>query len=369
LKDRLGYKSAEQLTTPLVVDSTGPTLIKVTMDKKKRELLLQFSERIFVATTGASSKEIADKFKAAVTFSRNGSAFTALGLRDRVMVSGRYLTITLATPLSTNDNKIKIAAEALADLIGNTTPEIESTEIDLDTSGPILSKVTLGPDNKTITITMNEEATGTTAGNKAAKLAALRAAIMVSTNANDVSPTYVALSAADFVELNKGVLVIKLATALTGDSNRIKIAAGIMKDIFNNTNGDLTTSILTADQDAPVFVSTDLPLKKSNRTLVIEFNETISNAFTSGKTAENKADLKEAITIKIGEGEFVALGARDIVKVTNNQIQINFSIPLSKDINYQVKIAENAIQDMTGNKNKEIITETFIVDTTGPKLR
>ncbi len=369
LKDRLGYKAAEQLTTPLVVDSTGPSLIKVTMDKKKKELLLQFSERLYMATSGANPKEITDKFKAAITFSRNGSAFSALAARDKVTLSGRYLEISLATPLSTNDNKVKIAASVLKDLIGNLSAEIVTEEIDLDASGPILSKVTLGPDNKTITILLNEEANNTASGVKAAKLAALRAAIQISTNANVAVPTYAALGTNDMVDLNKGVLTIKLATALTSAHNKIKIASGIVKDIFGNTNSELTTSTIVADKFAPFFVKTDLPLKRANRTLVITLNETISNGFTSGKTAENKEALKAAVKIKTDSGEFVALKAIDQVRVSGKTMQITFAAPLVKDKQYQVKIAVNALQDLTGNKNEEIITDTFVVDTTGPKLR
>jgi hypothetical protein len=42
---------------------------------------------------------------------------------------------------------------------------------------------------------------------------------------------------------------------------------------------------------------------------------------------------------------------------------------LVKDKEYQVMIAAAAIQDLTGNKSAQITTDTFIVDTTGPKLR
>jgi hypothetical protein len=216
---------------------------------------------------------------------------------------------------------------------------------------------------------MNEEAKAMTIGTKAAKLAALRAAIMLSTNANVASPTYTALSDVDSVDLNKGVLTIKLATALNGANNRIKIAAGIMNDIFGNTNGELTTSILSADKVGPTFVSTNLPLKKANRTLAITLNESISNGFTSGKTAENKLALRAAITIKTNGGEFVALSFKDTVKISKNQLLINFATALVKDNIYQVKMNAEAIQDLTGNKSAEIITESFVVDTTGPKLR
>ncbi len=142
-----------------------------------------------------------------------------------------------------------------------------------------------------------------------------------------------------------------------------------MRDIFGNTNGELTTSVLAADKVGPTFVSTDLPLKKANRMLVIAMNETISNGFTSGKTTENRAALKNAITIKTDDGEFVALGDKDSVKISKNQLSISFASALVKDKAYQVKLNADSLQDLTGNKSEEIVTETFAVDTSGPKLR
>ena len=369
LKDRLGNSFSEQITTPLVVDDIAPSLIKVTMDKKKRELTLHFSEVVAMATTGANAKEIADRFRANVQMAKGGGAYAALGARDKLTVNGRTVEIMLATPLNSDNNRIKIAADSLKDLLGNLADEIETEEIDLDASGPLLSKVTLAPDNKTIIIQMNEEATGTVTGSRSVKEAALRAAILLSTNANAASPTYTALTAADEVELVKGVLTIKLATALTGAHNRIKLSAGMMKDIFGNTNGALTTSVISADKTGPTFVGTALPLKKANRMLVITLNETISNGFTAGKTTENRAALKNAITIKTDDGSFVALGAKDTVKISKNQLSITFASALVKDKAYQVKLNTGALQDLTGNKIEEIITETFAVDTSGPKLR
>jgi hypothetical protein len=339
------------------------------MDKKKRKLTMQFSEKVFMASSGTTPKEIAQKFKAAITFSKEGGAFAALGDRDKVTISGRYIELSLSTALTTSDNRIKIDAAALKDLIGNLSDEIVTEEIDLDVSGPILSKVTLGPDNQTITILMNEEASNATLGTKGEKLAALKAAVTLSTNANAASPTYAALSATDTVTVDKGVMVIKLATALDGAHNRIKIAAGVMKDIFGNANGELTTSTLVADKVGPTFLKTALPLKKANRTLEITLNESISNGFTSGKSADNKAALKAAVTIKTDDGDFVALKATDQVKVSGKKVLVTFATALVTNKTYQVKLATGAVQDMTGNKAAEIVTDTFVVDTTGPKLR
>jgi hypothetical protein len=369
LKDRFGNSIGEQITSPLAVDNLGPDLIQVTMDKKKRKLSLLFSETIYVATSGANPKEIIDNFRAAIQFSRDGGAFSALDVRDKVMVSGRIIDITLAAPLTTNDNKFKFAAGALKDLLSNLSEEIESDEIDLDATGPILSRVTLAADNRTITVVLNEEAIITGTGTKKTKLNALKSAIQLSVNADEPSPTFTVLSANDVVELNKNVLIIRLASALSGPSNQIKISAAILKDIFGTANGELTTSTFSADKNGPVFASSELPIKKMNRQLVITMNETIAIGIAVGKAAENKAAFKAAITISVDSGDYVALAATDSVKVSGNQVFVNFANVLVKEKEYKIKIATAALQDLTGNKSAEIITEAFMVDTSGPQLR
>jgi hypothetical protein len=369
LKDRFGNLMGEQLSSPLAVDDLGPNLIKVTMDKKKRKLSLLFSENIYMATAGANPKEITESFRAAIQFSKNAGDFVALDSRDKVMISGRTVDITFATALTTNDNKFKFATGALKDLLGNLSSGLETEEIDLDANGPILSKVQLAADNRTITILLNEEALITGTGTKKAKLSALKAALQLTMNADEINPTFATLSPNDVVELNKNVLVIRLAEALNGANNQIKLNEGILKDIFGNTNGKLTTSVFSADKTGPIFVNTELPIKKMNYQLVITMNETVAIGITTGKASENKIAFKSAIKISIDGGDYVALSATDSVKVNGNKILINFAKVLVKEKEYKVKIETGALQDLTGNKSGEIITEPFKVDTSGPQLR
>jgi hypothetical protein len=372
--------TTEQITSPLVVDTIGPKLVRVQIIKKNnKEIELLFSEKIYIATPGLKPADRSASFKAAIQISRNASdvtpTYVGLGLKDKVTVGQRKITFKLYTPLTGSDNKITLPAEALKDLLGNTSLAIETPIIELDSQGPILKKVTLAKDNKTITIVLNEEAFYVmTLGTKLQKLAALKAAISITADANSAVPTYSPLALADIIEMKKDTLTIKLSAPLSGDQNRIHIASEILKDLFGNTNLDLTTSILVADEIGPIVTSVVLPPKKYNLQIVVQFNESISNALTVPKI-ELKAALKTAVTISSdAESEtptFVALKTTDRVSVKDNkgQLIIDLSAKLVKDINYKVRINAETLRDLTGNKSLEIITQTFTVDVTGPELR
>jgi hypothetical protein len=366
LKDRFNYVSEELITTPIVVDVTGPKLIKTTMDKKKRKVTFRFSERIYMATAGAKPSDVATSFKNAITIKRGSGSFVALSAKDKVSVSGRQIEVNLSASLTTDDNQIKFAADAIRDILGNKSLEITSPEIE-DLSGPILSKVTLGADNKTVTITLDEEASGAAIGTKADKLAALRASITIATDGTSYNP----IGSTDVVELTKGIITVKFATALTGATNRIRIAPDSIQDIFKNKNGLLTTSSIVADSVGPVCKIPDeddanlcssvaLPSNKLNRTLTITFNERVSLI--------DKNTIKNAVTIST-DGTYASLGASDKVSTSKNRLVVTLSKPLIAAKVYQVKVAAGAVKDFFGNQNLEVESVTFEVDTSGPKLR
>ncbi len=371
LKDRFNYISGEQITTPLVVDVDGPKLIKSTMDKKKKKITLRFSEKIYMATAGAKPADVAVSFKNAVTFKRGSGSFSALAAKDKVSVSGREVVITLATALTTNDNQVRFAAEALRDLLSNKSLAITSAEIE-DTTGPVLNKVTLGADNKTVTIAFDEEAFNATTGTKTVKEAALRAAVTFAAD----GATFGALGTTDTIELKSGIITVKFASALSGSTNRIRIAGDALQDLFAIKNNTLTTSSIIADSvgpvcktpdedDADLCASTALPSKNLNARLTITLNEKV--------TAVDKKLVKNAVTLSTN-GTYAALGTSDKVTTSKNQIVVTFAKPLvaTKDgvaQEYQVKVAAGAVKDFFGNQNLEIETVTFAVDTSGPKLR
>jgi hypothetical protein len=249
-------------------------------------------------------------------------------------------------------------------MIGNKSLEITTPEIE-DISGPILNKVTLAPDNKTITVTFDEEAFNTATGTKSEKNNALKNAITLSSDGF----TYNALDTNDTTEIIKGVITIKLATALSGSNNRFRFAADSLRDLFTNKNGTLVTSALVADSVGPTCKTIDggectsasLPSKKLNRTLTIVMNEKIS----AGTTKDN---LKAAVQLST-DGTYASLSATDKVSTSNKQLIITFSKALVVGKVYKVKVNAEAMKDFTGNKNLEFETYEFEVDISGPRLR
>jgi hypothetical protein len=366
LIDRFYYQSGEQITTPIVVDVTGPKLIKTTMSKNKKKVTFRFNERIYMATAGAKPADVALSFRNAISIKRGSGSYGPLNSKDKVSVSGRVVEISLSNAFTTDDNRIKFAAEALKDLLSNKSLEIESPEIE-DLTGPELNKVSLGSDNKTITILFDEEAFNVATGTKSEKLTALKNAIQFAENGTSFSP----LGTTDTIDLTKGVLTIKFSTPITGSLNRIRIYADSLQDLFKNKNKTLETDPIVADAVGPVCKTPDeddstlcasvsLPSKFLNRRLTITFNERVS--MVDKKTINNAVSLST-------DGTYAPIGATAKVSTSRNQLVITLSKPLVVDKEYQVKVDADAIKDFFGNKNLALESTTFEVDTSGPKLR
>ncbi len=367
----------DQLTSPLVVDELGPNLVRARfIGKKNNEIELTFNEKIQMAST---DKDKALKFKAAFLFSKDASSptptFSALGAKDKVSIGQRTVKVKFGTPLTGSDNKFIIAAGALKDLIGNKNIEIETSTIALDAVGPELKKVSLAPDNKTITILFSEEVFFTVVGKtKKQSLALMKEVIALTTNANSAVPVYNILGPSDVLEIKKDTMTIRLANPLSGDFNRILIPEDMLWDLVGNKNVNLITSAIVADETGPVFTSVTLPPKKANLQIIITMNEEIYNASTVDKS-QLKAALKAAVTISADAASetptFSALGATDRVSIKNKkrQILIDLSTKLLKDTNYKVKLNAEILKDLTGNKSLEIETPIFTIDVTGPELR
>jgi uncharacterized protein YbjT (DUF2867 family) len=57
------------------------------------------------------------------------------------------------------------------------------------------------------------------------------------------------------------------------------------------------------------------------------------------------------------------------VAIKSKRLEINMSTALPVGKNFKLKIAPGAVADLAGNLNLAITTNSFSVDTTGPKLR
>lgn len=105
----------------------------------------------------------------------------------------------------------------------------------VDTQVPYVKSITINGGKTVITITFNQNI------NKTGDVAALKAAITLATNGT----TFNALGVSDTVGTVDGTaatLVITLNTATVTTTNKIKIAAGAIKDAANNLNNIITTT-------------------------------------------------------------------------------------------------------------------------------
>ncbi len=375
----------DQFTSPLLIDVAGPKYIEARfVDKRNKRLVLTFNEIIAYGSNAPKNPEKELDFRSKVRISFNASSatptYSALGEKDRISFDKRNLVINFSKSITTSDTRIQIDAGALVDRSKNLNESIETPIIELDKVGPVLKKVTLGKDNKTISIQFNEEIKNNLPGTRKVALPALRNTIYLSKNANSPIPTYNKLTELDVVVVSGSTLTVILATPLTGDQNRIQLTEDTVRDIFGNTNDGAITSILVADEEGPKLVSASLPAKGKNKVLEVVLNEEVFNALeVDKKEVLNAFRLNVFFSVSDSPDDETATFAPIAADVTTNGakgksiIKFNFkdktpSMP-ARNKYYRIKILANTIKDTTGNKNLEIISDAYTVDNIGPALR
>lgn len=176
---------------------------------------------------------------------------TNLRTGDRVPVTqittgltgNNIVTITLTGVSTTDEFSVKVVADAahIKDLGGNTAAASSTynTAVGaIDTVAPTFASTTLSADNQTLTISFSEPVV-----NALADLDALKAAIKF----DAAGTTPAALNADDAVSIVDGKLQIVFDTALTGNTNKVTIDAGALKDAAGNTIGAVTISDIAAN--------------------------------------------------------------------------------------------------------------------------
>ena len=375
LRDAFNNKSQEQISSPFSIDGEGPKVVSVKVNKKKNFITIRFNKNATIASEGINLKAKQMAFKNAIQLKRTGGNYAALGTRDVVKLSGRVMTIKLASVLTTTSNDLKIAANQLQDIGGNKSGEL-NMKVDLDTTGPMIHKVTVVGKNKVIQISFKDGALNAFSG--PTRLSLLKAAVKFST---DGGVNYAALAETDKVELlsgNKnGLMMITLATAISGTQNRVRINTDALKDSFKNLNTMLETSLFAVDEIGPIHLNTAKQVvvlaKSSNKSIAVNFNERVFNGSTATKPAERLAALKSAITYTLDADAdsptYVPLIAKDKITFRGKQLRITLSKSLPSDKKFRVKIAEGIIADQVGNTTLAIETEKFETDKSGPRLR
>ncbi|RTE09205.1 DUF7594 domain-containing protein [Paenibacillus whitsoniae] len=226
--------TTELRTEALQYDTTAPNLVSsASLDTSNKIVTITGDEPLFSNAVDAAS------LKAAVTFAANGTTYQSLGSNDTVTISGGVMKITLENPLNGTANTFKLAGNTLKDAAGNViTTAYTTLPITADSSAPELQSTYIYNFNKKINLTFNENVV-----NALSDITALKAALTISNNGGS---TYQALPTDATVATNGNKIVLSFSSALTGNNNRIQLAAGAIKDASNNVIPNITTSALFA---------------------------------------------------------------------------------------------------------------------------
>jgi tRNA threonylcarbamoyladenosine modification (KEOPS) complex Pcc1 subunit len=384
LKDSYNNKSADLITSPFVVDGTGPQIVSVKVAKNKKTITVKFNKRkIAMATAGVKPADVAASFKKAITLTKNSNVatptYSPLGAKDTVNVSGNNVIITISEGVPPGpNNKLRFAANALKDM-GGYKSAVLHTKVELDSVGPLVNKILVEAKNKKITIIFKEKIIQSTAGNGDEKKAALRNAIKLNKTAITNTTNYVPLMADDVILYQQpDRIIITLKNALTGSQNRFRIAQGILKDEFGNLSPNIETSNIVADEVGPALVtspkvSVNVRVNSGNKIIQVHFNERMYNGSLKASSAEKLADLNKAIQYTldadVANPIYKSLLTSEKVLIKSKRLEINLSNALPAAKNLKLKISAGAVADLAGNLNLAITTGSFTVDTTGPKLR
>ncbi|MCC7570604.1 hypothetical protein KO465_04610 [Candidatus Micrarchaeota archaeon] len=175
--------------------------------------------------------------KAAVSFAADGTNFVALGNNDAVEIQGANLVVTFEQALAGSLNKLRVAADALADAafpaaVLNVLTETESLTA-ADISPPVYQRAYLTSDRVKLTLVFNEPPVNNLADGNA-----LKAAVTFAADGTN----YAFLAAGDAVSLEDNKLIVTFAQELQGDNNSLKVAANSLKDAAGNV---LTEDVVT----------------------------------------------------------------------------------------------------------------------------
>ncbi|MEH7073145.1 hemoblobin-interacting domain-containing protein [Neobacillus drentensis] len=189
---------------------------------------------------------------------------------------------------------------------------LTAVSVKTETTAPTLSTAaTYAADKKVVTLTFSENIfkTGTTDS-------ALKSAVKFAANGT----TFAALKTGDKVAISGKTLVITFETALSGNTNKIQIAANAVQDKFANKIATaLTTGALTQELEA--VKSTVTTLTSSDSLIVIEGTVVkVPDGIKAGA-------LKAALLVDGGKGNFIinneALGEADAEELVSEYMTIN----------------------------------------------
>ena len=268
-------------------DATSPSYSGVSIDDGNKIVRIRFSGNLVNNTADIPA------LKANITFAANGTNFAALAAGDDVAIIDNTLAITFNTALAGNANKIKIAANSLKDAAGNVlntetiTDPIDTTDYD---HPPAYHGATIDATNRIVTLKFSEDLE-----NNTINIAALKANITFAANGTN----FAALAAGDNVAINNNTLVVTFATPLTGNRNKIKIAANSLKDTDNPAHvlgEEVTTDeIVAAEPEIDVGVDA---IHEDQLIITLKAGSTLDDSTTYNVTIQKDAVTDKATKVK-----------------------------------------------------------------------
>ncbi len=294
----------------------------------------------------------ASELRSRISVSRNGGSYQTLSSYDSVSISDTMMTISLRTPLSGSNNKIRIAANSIASTSGNvlstavTTSSLAagnaSSEDEDDYYGgyPEYASIEYSPEAKRVRIYFKDDIK---------KVSSVNLADFIGLSRNGSS--YVNLSSVDKVEIYpSNAINIVLATPLEGERNRFRISGGAIADYSTGyvLNENVITEYVSADSSTSNPSSgvsdynsgVDASLSDDFYTITLKFAEPIYNNTAS------VAELKEKIQLS-RTGSFVTLGTNDYVRLNSadGELVVILAEPI-KNFYSQIKVRSGALRDV-----------------------
>lgn len=324
------------------------------------------------------------QFLSRITLSRNGGSYKALTVNDKVVFSENSMTIKLTSPITGENNRIKIQADAITSKLGNPLNDVFITDAfkynpnaeTIKITAPEYSKATYDKSLNRITIYFKNKI-------KLVSGTSLYSNISISRN----STSFKTLSSADNASVSpQNAISITLSEPLTGARNAVKIAANTIADYETGyvLNDIITTDYIDADssdsesdsteddvlsQDTAVDNSTTETITYADalKTSVSDDFYTVAVKFTNQiyNNLNSLQQLKSNVFIS-KNGSFVSLGADDYIRVDNENKEL--VIVLAKpeyDYFSQIKILPNALREADGNTISETIISAPLGESDG----
>ena len=154
---------------------------------------------------------------------------------------------------------------------------------------------------------------------------------------------------------------ITLASAADfGDTVSLSVAAGLLKDYFDNQNAAASVSLTVVDTTGPVLASAQANLEAHSTEYTIEFTESVELVTTA-------SDLAAGITLSI-DGTDASPLAASIDDTDQKLVRLTLGAQAGQTVTFAM--AADLLKDIHNNHNEVIsATSITVTDSTGPKLQ